>query len=332
MENSLGQYCINVTDLDSSVEFWSEVIGIPVQSRTEIPTAKEVVLQAEVGGSRIQLAQQLDQDGPIDMGTAMWKLYVDTEDCQALYDKAIALGVRVGVAAAAARPLAGDGGVHQGPRRLPHRAAPEPRGRPPVAALVRIGVEHARQRVGQAHEVVFVHVDVRREPQHLAAHRGVAVGGGEAGYDRTADRSGRRTPSMWGPRCSAGIGSSPRPAVISASDVVTSASDARDAVDAPLAELLQRGDRHGHELELAALAHVEAARAGLVLVAVVGQPSEVLRTSTRDPVLLDRRAVAVLLGDVEVRDADRTQQPLVPDVVTKSGCSEAMSNGIAPID
>jgi lactoylglutathione lyase len=90
--NSLGQYCINVTDLDRSVEFWSEVIGIPVQSRTEIPIAKEVVLQAEAGGSRIQLAQQLDQDGPIDMGSAMWKLYVDTDDCQALYDKAIAWG------------------------------------------------------------------------------------------------------------------------------------------------------------------------------------------------------------------------------------------------
>ena len=61
MENSLGQYCINVADLDRSVKFWSEVVGIPVQSRTEIPTAKEVVLQAEVGGSRIQLAQQLDR-------------------------------------------------------------------------------------------------------------------------------------------------------------------------------------------------------------------------------------------------------------------------------
>ena len=63
-----------------------------MQSRTEIPTAREVVLQAEVGGSRIQLAQQLDQDGPIDMGTALWKLYVDTDDCQAVYDKAIAAG------------------------------------------------------------------------------------------------------------------------------------------------------------------------------------------------------------------------------------------------
>jgi lactoylglutathione lyase len=50
------------------------------------------VLQAEVGGSRIQLAQHLDHVGPIDMGSAMWKIYVDTEDCQALYDKAMAAG------------------------------------------------------------------------------------------------------------------------------------------------------------------------------------------------------------------------------------------------
>ena len=86
-----------------------------------------------------------------------------------------------------------------------------------------------------------------------------------------------------------------------------------DAFDAPLAELLQRGDRHRHELELGALADVEPSRAGLVLVAVVDQSGEVLRARARDPVLLDRRAVAVLLGDVQVRDADRTQQPLVAD-------------------
>ena len=92
MENSLGQYCINVRDLDRSVAFWAGVVGIPVQSRTEIPGAKEVVLQAEVGGSRIQLAQHDDNDGTIDMGTAVWKLYVDTDDCQAVYDKAIAAG------------------------------------------------------------------------------------------------------------------------------------------------------------------------------------------------------------------------------------------------
>ena len=92
MENSLGQYCINVSDMDRALEFWEKILGIPVQSRTEIPNVKEVVLQAEVGGSRIQLAQHLDRKGPIDMGTAIWKIYVDTDDCQAVYDAAIAAG------------------------------------------------------------------------------------------------------------------------------------------------------------------------------------------------------------------------------------------------
>ena len=92
MENSLGQYCINVSDLERSVAFWENVVGIPVSSRTDIPGVREVVLQAEIGGSRIQLAQHDDNDGPIDMWTAVWKLYVDTDDCQALYDKAIAAG------------------------------------------------------------------------------------------------------------------------------------------------------------------------------------------------------------------------------------------------
>ena len=92
MENSLGQYCVNVSDIERAVNFWRDVVGIPVQSETEIPGVREVVLQAEAGGSRLQLAQQLDQDGPIEMGTAMWKLYVDTDDCQAVYDKAIAAG------------------------------------------------------------------------------------------------------------------------------------------------------------------------------------------------------------------------------------------------
>ena len=92
MTQSLGQYCINVSDLERAVEFWEGVIGIPVQSRTEIPNVKEAVLQAEIGGSRIQLAQHLDRTGPIDMGSSIWKIYVDTDDCQSLYDKAIAAG------------------------------------------------------------------------------------------------------------------------------------------------------------------------------------------------------------------------------------------------
>ena len=92
MESWVGQYCIYVSDMTRALEFWEGVVGLPVSSRTEIPGVQEVVLQADVGGSRIQLAQKLDDDSPIDMGNAMWKLYVDTDDCRAVYDKAIAAG------------------------------------------------------------------------------------------------------------------------------------------------------------------------------------------------------------------------------------------------
>ncbi len=92
MTQILAAYCINVTDIERSIEFWDGVMGIPLQSRTEIPNAKEAILQSPAGGSRMQLAQQLDNDAPIDMGTAMWKLYVNTDDVQGLYDTAIAAG------------------------------------------------------------------------------------------------------------------------------------------------------------------------------------------------------------------------------------------------
>lgn len=88
----LGQICINVTDLERAIGFWEGVCGIPVQSRTEIPGVLEAVLQAPEGGSRLQLAQHLDHEGPIEMGSAMWKLYVNTDDCRALYERAVAAG------------------------------------------------------------------------------------------------------------------------------------------------------------------------------------------------------------------------------------------------
>ena len=92
MVSILGQYCINVTDLDRSIEFWRDTVGISLVSRTEIPNAKEAILQSPHGGSRLQLAQHDDQDGPIEMGTALWKLYVNTDDCVALHDRAVAAG------------------------------------------------------------------------------------------------------------------------------------------------------------------------------------------------------------------------------------------------
>jgi lactoylglutathione lyase len=86
----LGQYCLNVTDIEASVRFY-ELLGLTCTSRTEIPHAREAIVEQPGRGSKLQLAQQADQDGPVRMGS-MWKLYVNTDDCRALHDEAVAAG------------------------------------------------------------------------------------------------------------------------------------------------------------------------------------------------------------------------------------------------
>ena len=92
MTQILGQFCINVEDIDRAIDFWQGVCELELQHRTEIPAAYEAILQSAHGGSRLQLAQQKEQKGPIDMGSAMWKIYVNTSDCHAIYVRAIEAG------------------------------------------------------------------------------------------------------------------------------------------------------------------------------------------------------------------------------------------------
>jgi lactoylglutathione lyase len=92
MATRVGQYCINVSDLERSERFYTDIIGLKVQSRTQIPNVNEVVLAADDGGGRLQLAQHLDRDGEIDHGNALWKIYMVVDDCVATHDKAVAAG------------------------------------------------------------------------------------------------------------------------------------------------------------------------------------------------------------------------------------------------
>jgi catechol 2,3-dioxygenase-like lactoylglutathione lyase family enzyme len=86
----LGQYCVNVTDIEHSLSFF-EALGLTCTSRTEIEHAHEAILETPGKGSKLQLAQQLNADAPIRMGS-MWKLYVNTDDCVALHAAAVAAG------------------------------------------------------------------------------------------------------------------------------------------------------------------------------------------------------------------------------------------------
>lgn len=92
MATTVGQYCISVTDLEASTRFYEDIIGLKVQSRTQIPNVDEVVLAADVGGGRLQLAQHLDRSGPVDHGNALWKIYMNVDDCVEVHGRAVAAG------------------------------------------------------------------------------------------------------------------------------------------------------------------------------------------------------------------------------------------------
>jgi lactoylglutathione lyase len=88
----IRQICFHVSDLDATIKFY-ETLGLECTSRTIITDdIEEAVIENEERGAWIQLAKNKTIKGPIDMGTAVWKLYVYTDDCQAMYDRAMAIG------------------------------------------------------------------------------------------------------------------------------------------------------------------------------------------------------------------------------------------------
>ena len=92
MATTVGQYCIYVDDIQRSERFYTEAIGLKVQSRTEIPEVHESVLAADEGGGRLQLAERYENRQKIDHGFALWKIYMNVDNCREVYDRAIAAG------------------------------------------------------------------------------------------------------------------------------------------------------------------------------------------------------------------------------------------------
>ena len=81
----LNQYCIYVSDLERTIAFY-ELLGLGVHEPHRHPArTRKRSSRTPSSGGKIQLAQQLDNDAPIAMGSAMWKLYVNTDDCEALH-------------------------------------------------------------------------------------------------------------------------------------------------------------------------------------------------------------------------------------------------------
>lgn len=92
MGTSVGQYCIYVEDLERAERFYCDAVGLEAQTRTEIPDVHEVVLAASNGGGRLQLAERYQNGSNIDHGFALWKIYMNVDDCREIFDRCVAAG------------------------------------------------------------------------------------------------------------------------------------------------------------------------------------------------------------------------------------------------
>jgi catechol 2,3-dioxygenase-like lactoylglutathione lyase family enzyme len=124
MATTVGQYCIYVSDIEKAEEFYTEVIGLKVQTRTEIDDVHEIVVAADQGGGRLQLAERYNGGQPVDHGFALWKIYFIVDDAQGGPRQGRGLRLRINLRSPATRSLAGHCRVLPGSRRLPRRAHP----------------------------------------------------------------------------------------------------------------------------------------------------------------------------------------------------------------
>ena len=66
MGSTVGQFCIAVADLERSVHFYTEILGLAEQSRTDIPHVNEVVVAGAEGGGRAEggRVRYCEREGP----------------------------------------------------------------------------------------------------------------------------------------------------------------------------------------------------------------------------------------------------------------------------
>lgn len=92
----IGRLILRVSDLDRSVEFWSELVGLEVSDRAGS--------FAFLDGGGVQLALNQVSDAPKDV--SLTEVVLESDDVRASYDDLAARGVPLDVAL---RPVMSDG-------------------------------------------------------------------------------------------------------------------------------------------------------------------------------------------------------------------------------
>ena len=93
----IERFALRVADLDRSVRFYQEVMGLAHVQSVEIPGVKEEILGNDEG-CQILLAKFEDQQGPVERGDGFWKMYIQTDEIETLYQRALDNGGQEGSA------------------------------------------------------------------------------------------------------------------------------------------------------------------------------------------------------------------------------------------
>lgn len=89
--------CIRVKNLEESLKFYSEALGLIETRRKEYPEHKFslVYLSNEMGGYEVELTYNYDVEKPYDLGNGFSHIAIGVEDLEGMREKHIALGYKV---------------------------------------------------------------------------------------------------------------------------------------------------------------------------------------------------------------------------------------------
>ena len=89
--------CVRVKDLDASMKFYRDGLGLVETSRKDFPEFKFtlVYLSTHVGGYEIELTYNYDTEKPYEMGTGFSHTAIGVDDLEGERERHISLGYEV---------------------------------------------------------------------------------------------------------------------------------------------------------------------------------------------------------------------------------------------
>ena len=89
--------CIRVMDLEKSLKFYKEALGLIETRRKEFPEHKFslVYLSNEIGGYEIELTYNYDVEKPYELGNGFSHIALEAVDLEGMREKHISLGYEV---------------------------------------------------------------------------------------------------------------------------------------------------------------------------------------------------------------------------------------------